>query len=117
MPPEPPAGSCQACGAAVEPSARFCGQCGFAQTAAAPARSPASGRWYYNIWFVLFTLFFVLGPLGLPLVWKNPRLSRVVKITLTLVMVVFTWWAVAMGARIFHAAMNELDQIKAVLPY
>lgn len=71
-------------------------------------------KWYYNVWVVLFMLFFVLGPLGLPLVWKNPRLSRRVKTALTLVMVVYTVALADVTIRAFQAVMHEMDQLNAV---
>jgi hypothetical protein len=42
---------------------------------------------------------FVAGPLGLPLVWNNPRFSRGMKITLTVVMVAYTVLAVDLAIR------------------
>jgi len=47
-------------------------------------------RWYHNIWFVLLMLFVVLGPFGLPLVWRNPTLSRGMKISLTILTLAYT---------------------------
>jgi hypothetical protein len=32
--------------------------------------------WYYGRTFVILMLFVVLGPLGLPFLWKSPRFSR-----------------------------------------
>jgi hypothetical protein len=46
--------------------------------------------WYYRPWAVVVLLFLVLGPLGLPLLWKSPSFTRGWKIVLTLAMVVYT---------------------------
>jgi hypothetical protein len=46
--------------------------------------------WYYRPWAVVVLLFLVLGPLGLPLLWKSPSFTRGWKIVLTLVMVAYT---------------------------
>ncbi len=54
------------------------------------AEEPQKPKWYHNIGFVLVMLFLVVGPLGLPLVWKNPTFSRRVKIALTLATIVYT---------------------------
>lgn len=81
---------CPGCGAAVSPEAKFCSGCGKPLGPFVPAPAVAKPKWYYNVWVVLFTLFFVAGPFGLPLVWKNPHFSKGVKIALTLVMVVYT---------------------------
>jgi hypothetical protein len=39
---------------------------------------------------VLVLLFVVLGPLGLPLLWRSPSFTRGWKIVLTIAMVVYT---------------------------
>ncbi len=61
--------------------------------------APPRPKWYHNLWFVLFILIFVAGPLGLPLVWNNPRFSRGMKIALTVVMVAYTVLVVALAIR------------------
>jgi len=72
-------------------------------------------RWYYNVWFVLFMLFFVVGPFGLPLVWRNPRMSRGVKLILTVVMLAYTVLLVDMTRRMFQAVVNEFNQLNSAL--
>jgi len=51
---------------------------------------PLSPRWYYRPWPLLFLLFVVLGPFGLPLLWKSPAVSRTTKIVLTIAVIVYT---------------------------
>ena len=109
----PTANACPLCGAATPGPAAFCSQCG-QPLAGVPRPAPAKPRWYYNVWFVLFMLFFVVGPFGLPLVWKNPRFSRWIKIALTLVMVVYTMALVDVTIRAFQAVMHEMGQLNAV---
>ena len=103
---------CQRCGATTPEPATFCSQCGQPLDS---TRRPANPRWYYNVWFVLFMLFFVVGPFGLPLVWKNPRLSRGVKLVLTVVMMAYTILLVDMTRRMFQAVMNEFNQLNSAL--
>jgi hypothetical protein len=50
----------------------------------------SEGPWYYRPWPVLLLLFVVLGPLGLPLLWKSPRFTRTWKIVLTALVLVYT---------------------------
>ena len=72
---------------------------------------PARPKWYHNIWFVLAMLLFVLGPFGLPLVWKNPRLSRPVKAALTAGMALYTLLlvdALLSAVRIVLEHVNQL---------
>ena len=62
------------------------------------------------MWLVLAILFFVAGPFGLPLVWKNPRFSKGVKIVLTLVMIVYTVWLVDMTVKAVKTVTDHLNQ-------
>ena len=72
---------------------------------------PSPSKWYHNIWVVLFMLFFVLGPLGLPMVWRNPRFSQNVKWLLTLSMVVYTIALIGMTISAFRIAMEHIQQL------
>ena len=47
-------------------------------------------RWFYSVWSVLLALFVVLGPFGLPLLWRSPRFSRAAKVLLTALTAVYT---------------------------
>ena len=83
------------------------------------ADAPASPRtkWYYNIWFVLFMLFFVVGPFGLPLVWKHPRFARWVKWTLTGLMVLYTVLLIQTTAAMVHVVTQHLQQFQSSIPF
>lgn len=74
---------------------------------------PARSKWFYNVWFVLFMLFFVLGPFGLPLVWKNPRFARWVKVVLTLLMVAYTVALIDLTIRAYQAVMAEVQNLQS----
>ncbi len=67
-----------------------------------PTTEEPKPKWRHNIWFVLVMLFLVVGPLGLPLVWKNPRFSRRAKIALTLAVIVYTVWLIDRTLRLFR---------------
>ena len=105
---------CASCGAAIAPEARYCSQCGEGLDRAA-LRAPVTPKWYYNVWFVLFMLFFVLGPLGLPLVWKNTKFSRTVKLVLTLLMVVYTLFLVQLTIQAFRTVSEHFNDLNSVL--
>ena len=115
--PEIPLHACISCGALLDAAANFCSRCGTIQSGpAAPTASPKT-RWYHNIWFVLFMLFFVLGPFGLPLVWKNPRFSRGVKVTLTFVMIVYTAVLIEVTMKMVQAVSESVKQFQSTLSY
>ena len=79
--------------------------------------SGSKPRWYYNIWVVLFMLFFVLGPFGLPLVWKNPKFSTAVKILLTALVGIYTCVLVSFVVTMYQAVMNEVKQFNSTLTF
>ena len=108
--------SCPACGAQIAPESQFCSQCG---RPAGPARGPGAvtrTKWYHSVWFVLIALTpFVLGPLGLPLLWKSPKFSRLAKLVLTLVTLAWTVWLVQYVIHdVIPAVMKEADRLNAV---
>lgn len=47
-------------------------------------------KWYHSVGVVLLLLFFVLGPFGLPILWKSPRFSRAWKQILTALTLLYT---------------------------
>ena len=55
-------------------------------------------KWYFRKWFLIIILASV-GPLGLPLVWIHPTLSRFWKIALTLIVLLLTWLSVVLTAQ------------------
>jgi predicted nucleic acid-binding Zn ribbon protein len=103
--------TCPDCGAALHAGSKFCSQCGQVLDPTARPQQPTRAKWYYNVWFVLAMLLFVLGPLGLPLVWKNPHFGRWVKVVLTIAMVAYTVVLVDLTIRAFQAAMAHVNQL------
>jgi hypothetical protein len=66
-------------------------------------------RWYHRPVWVLILLFLVLGPLGLPYLWKSPKFSRGMKIALTIAVLVYTGWLVAETIRIMRAIEDGVN--------
>jgi len=104
---------CPACDTSLPAAALFCSRCGFHLEGPKPAPAAAGSKWYYNVWFVLFMLFFVAGPFGLPLVWKNPRFSGLIKLILTLTMVLYTLLLVDMTVKAVRSVLQEVERINA----
>ena len=110
---------CPQCGAIADASDLFCRHCGVVlETSLAGLTQPPSprARWYHNIWFLLVLLFFVLGPLGLPLVWKHPRLSPRAKWILTTVVLLYTgfgiWLAISAGIAAYQWAQHITESLQ-----
>ncbi len=47
-------------------------------------------KWYLKRITVILALFFVLGPVGLPLLYRSPHFGKASKIILTVAVVVYT---------------------------
>lgn len=47
-------------------------------------------KWYLRPIGVVLSLFFVLGPFGLPLLYKSPKFSKASKVMLTIVILLYT---------------------------
>ena len=108
--------TCVACGVVAPEGGRFCSACGMALPASS-AQPAKAAKWYYNIWFVLLMLFFVVGPFGLPLVWKNPRFPRWLKLTLTLAMIAYTALLVDLTIRMTRAVLEHVNEFNASLQF
>ena len=62
-------------------------------------------KWYYRRWVVVLLLFVVLGPLGLPLLYKSPRFSKTGKWVLTILTVLYTGYLVWVTVKSFEAIL------------
>ena len=65
-------------------------------------------KWYLRPLGVLLLLFFVLGPFGLPLLYKSPRFSRRLKIVLTIVVIFYTTYLIIGSIQIVRELYLQL---------
>jgi len=72
-----------------------------------------AARWYYRPWSVVFLLFVVLGPFGLPLLWRSPGFSRGMKIALTVAVVAYTAVLVETTLAALRVAMEQMGLTRA----
>ena len=77
---------------------------------------PPSPKWYYRPWSVVFLLFFVLGPFGLPLLWKSPGFSRGLKIVLTIAVMAYSALLVETVLIAVRTAMEQMGLVRAPMP-
>ncbi len=68
-------------------------------------------RWYHRPVWVLILLFFVLGPLGLPYLWRSPRFTRALKVLLTVAVLAYTGLLVGETIRIVQAVRVEMQEL------
>ena len=71
--------------------------------------------WYYEPWVVLVLLFFVLGPFGLPLLYKSPKFNRLWKTVLTLATIAYTGFLVVGTVDIVREVLKRLAEIQTLL--
>lgn len=61
-------------------------------------------KWYFST-FWLVTAFLCVGPLALPLLWCNPRLSRMTKLVISIIVVIASYCLYISMVK----ALNTLD--------
>ena len=75
-----------------------------------PTRGP-DVPWSLRPFWVLVLLFFVLGPLGLPYLWKSPRFSQSIKVVLTVAVVAYTGLLVSETIALVHTMQDQLNAL------
>jgi hypothetical protein len=68
-------------------------------------------RWYLRPFVIVLLLFFVLGPFGLPLLFKSPSLSKTWKIILTAAVIVYTVYLVFVSIKIGTGVYEEMKYL------
>ena len=66
-------------------------------------------KWYHSRWMVLLMLFVVLGPFGLPLLWKSPHFSKRWKQILTVLTLIYTALVLRMLASAVQTSLRTLS--------
>lgn len=72
-------------------------------------------KWFLRPWVVLALLFLVLGPLGLPLVYKCPKFGKSVKVLLTLVMIAYTFYLIQISMKTGREVMCQISELQSAL--
>jgi len=70
-------------------------------------------KWYLRPMGIVLLLFFVLGPLGLPLLYKSPSFSKKMKIILTIAVLIYTSALILSTVEIgkkLHTMMEEYQE-------
>ncbi|MSR78276.1 MAG: hypothetical protein EXS63_08670 [Candidatus Omnitrophica bacterium] len=78
------------------------------------SNGPPKSSWYYHPILVIFLLFFVLGPFGLPLLYKSPRFNRTWKIIWTVIMIAYTWAMIDGTIALVKLALSSLGGIQSL---
>ena len=72
-------------------------------------------RWYLNPIVVLLLLFFVLGPFGLPLLYRSPHFGKTWKKILTIIVIVYTAYLVYETVVIVRMMLNWIWQMQEMM--
>jgi hypothetical protein len=72
-------------------------------------------RWYLRPISVVLLLFFVLGPLGLPLLYKSPKFSKASKIILTIVVIMYTSYLILASLEIARELYGRTEELQELL--
>ncbi|MBN2474512.1 MAG: hypothetical protein JXB62_07880 [Pirellulales bacterium] len=119
---------CRHCYAVLDVGDSFCRHCGVptgpassapwspgAASAAPPAmrrgHGLATSRWSENRWVVLAMLFLVLGPVGLPMLWRSRQFSRTWKTVLTTFVLGVTVAIVGLIWYVFNKTLAPLREL------
>ncbi len=72
-------------------------------------------KWYLRPIGVVLLLFFVLGPFGLPLLYKSPKFSRKLKIGLTVVVIIYTTYLIIVSLEIGRKLYIQMEEYQGML--
>lgn len=115
---------CRRCYAVLDAGDNFCRHCGAptgnsdvpaAATAQLVAdRSAGVSKWSENRWVVLAMLLLVLGPLGLPMLWRSRQFSLFWKAMLTAFLLGVTVAIIGLIWYVLHEALRPLTQLRGM---
>ena len=72
-------------------------------------------KWYLRPMGVVLLLFFVLGPFGLPLLYKSPQFSQKLKIVLTIVVILYTSYLIIASVEIGRNLFIKMEEFQDIL--
>ena len=78
-------------------------------------KEDAKIKWYLRPINVVLLLFFVLGPFGLPLLYRSPKFSKTLKIILTVFVMIYTSYLIFASLEIARELYKRLGEFEDIL--
>jgi hypothetical protein len=72
-------------------------------------------KWYLRPISVILLLFFVLGPFGLPLLYRSPKFSKTLKIILTVAVIFYTLYLIFALLEIGRELYKMMEELQGTL--
>jgi hypothetical protein len=72
-------------------------------------------KWYLRPIGVILLLFFVLGPFGLPLLYKSPKFSKTLKIFLTIAVMIYTLYLIIASVEMGRNLYIKMEEFQGML--
>ena len=78
-------------------------------------KEDGKAKWYLRPMGVVLLLFFVLGPFGLPLLYKSPKFSKTLKIILTVAVIIYTFYLIFASLEIERQLYSRMGELQDML--
>ena len=72
-------------------------------------------KWYYKPGMVVVLLFLVLGPFGLPILYKSPKFNKPWKILLTILMIPYTWYMGVLTVKSIRETSQRVSEMQELI--
>jgi len=72
-------------------------------------------KWYLNPIIVVLLLFFVLGPLGLPLLYKSPKFGKTSRLILTIFVIIYTSFLIFASLKMGRELYIRVEEYRNIL--
>lgn len=70
--------------------------------------------WHQSIVFLVIAIL-IVGPLALPLVWINRKMSLFMKVSLTVLLVALTGYLIFLSDRMIGQIQSRIEEIRSIL--
>ncbi len=79
------------------------------------AKEDPKVKWYLRPPAVILSLFFVLGPFGLPLLYRSPKFSKPIKIVLTVAVILYTAYLIIVSLEVAKEIYRRMEELREIM--